>query len=48
MLERLRTDVLWAEEYEEFVNSVSFAAPDELTSFATALAALTRLAESSI
>jgi len=45
MLERLRTDVLWAEEYGEFVDNVSFAAPDELPSFATALAALARLAE---
>ena len=44
MLERLGTDVLWAEEYKEFVNNVSFAAPDELTPFATALAALSRLA----
>ena len=44
MLERLGTDALWAEEYEEFVNNVSFAAPDELTPFATALAALGRLA----
>jgi len=44
MLERLGGDALWAEEYEEFVNNVSFAAPDELTPFATALAALSRLA----
>jgi hypothetical protein len=44
MLERLGADALWAEEYEEFVNNVSFAAPDELTPFATALAALSRLA----
>ncbi len=44
MLERLGTDALWAEEYEEFVNNVSFASPNELTPFATALATLSRLA----
>lgn len=43
-LERLTTDPLWAEEYEEFVHNVSFAAADELIPFATALAAVRRLA----
>lgn len=43
MLERLDTDPLWAEEYEEFVHNVSFAAPDELIAFATALATVRRL-----
>lgn len=48
MLEKLGTDPLWAEEYEEFVHNVSFAAPAELIPFATALASVTKLAESCI
>ncbi|MFO1061721.1 MAG: nucleotidyl transferase AbiEii/AbiGii toxin family protein [Dongiaceae bacterium] len=43
MLERLRSDPLWAREYEEFVRQVSFAEPGEVPSFDDALAATTRL-----
>jgi len=43
MLERLGTDPLWAAEYDEFVHNVSFAAPNELIPFATALATVSRL-----
>jgi hypothetical protein len=43
MLERLRTDRLWASEYEDFLDAASFAGPDELISFDAALAALTEL-----
>ena len=45
MLERLTTDRLWANEYEEFVHSVSFAKPDEMISFSTALESVRRLVE---
>ncbi len=40
MLERLGTDRLWAAEYENYVDTVSFATPDELLGFDTALAAV--------
>ena len=40
MLERLSTDRLWVGEYENFVDAVSFARPDERISFDQALAAV--------
>lgn len=40
MLERLSTDRLWAGEYENYVDRVSFARPDEQLDFDTALAAV--------
>jgi hypothetical protein len=43
MLERLTTDTLWADEYEEFVHNVSFAKPNEVISFSNALIATTKL-----
>jgi hypothetical protein len=43
MLERLATDPLWAQEYDQYVQNVSFAARDETISFADALMATTRL-----
>jgi len=43
MLERLSTDPLWADEYDEFVHNVSFAKPDEAISFSAALEAVQRL-----
>lgn len=43
MLERLRTDPLWAGEYETYVLGVSYAAPDERIAFADALSAVERL-----
>ena len=43
MLERLRTDKLWATEYEQFVQGVSFAAPEERIAFEEALEAAERL-----
>jgi hypothetical protein len=43
MLERLTTDVIWQDEYEELVHNVSFAKADELISFSSALAAAGRL-----
>ena len=43
MLQRLNTDPLWAQEYEEFVRQVSFASPDQQITFGTALDAATRL-----
>jgi hypothetical protein len=43
MIERLSSDPLWAREYEEFVDAVSFAAPAEQIGFADALATLTEL-----
>ena len=43
MLERLRTDKLWADEYDEFVRNVSFARTDEAITFDAALAATHRL-----
>ena len=43
MLKRLTTDNLWADEYEEFVHSVSFTNTDEMISFSNALAATSRL-----
>jgi hypothetical protein len=43
LLQRLRTDPLWAREYEDFVAAVSFARPAESIDFDAALAALGRL-----
>jgi len=43
MLERLTTDPLWADEYEEFVHSVSFATPDEIITFSAAMESVRRL-----
>ena len=43
MLELLRTDRLWADEYEEFVRNVSFARADEVITFDAALEAASRL-----
>lgn len=43
MLERISSDRLWAKEYEEFVDAVSFAAPGDRIGFTTALAALREL-----
>lgn len=40
MLERLRTDPVWATEYENFVDAVSFAKPEERVGFAASLAAV--------
>jgi len=40
MLERLSTDRLWAGEYENYVDAVSFARPDEQLGFDVALAAV--------
>jgi hypothetical protein len=45
MLERLSTDPLWVEEYDTFVRDKSFAGPNELISFASALEATKRLTE---
>jgi hypothetical protein len=43
MLEQLTTDPLWADEYDKFVNDKSFAKPDEVISFSSAIAATIRL-----
>ena len=43
MIERLRSDRLWAAEYDDFVRQVSFARPDERIGFAQALAAVVAL-----
>jgi Nucleotidyl transferase AbiEii toxin, Type IV TA system len=45
MLRRLETDPLWAREYEDFVQQVSFAGLSETIGFAEALAACNRCAE---
>jgi hypothetical protein len=44
MLDRLSTDRLWAEEYERFVQNVSFAASNNVVPFDRALEAAKRLA----
>lgn len=44
MLEILGTDPLWAGEYQDFVDAVSFASPAERISFDQALAAVRELA----
>lgn len=43
MLDRLTTDPLWATEYQDYVDAVSFAQPDELLGFNRALAAVREL-----
>jgi hypothetical protein len=43
MLDLLTNDKLWAKDYDEFVQNVSFAADEERISFASALAAVRRL-----
>jgi hypothetical protein len=43
MLELLRTDPLWAKEYDEFVRQVSFASPDQEITFDHAFDATSRL-----
>jgi hypothetical protein len=43
MLQRLDADVLWAREYADFVQAVSFGGPGEVCRFAEALAACSRL-----
>jgi hypothetical protein len=40
MLNRLGTDQLWASEYQDYVDAVSFAQPDELLGFDEALGAV--------
>jgi hypothetical protein len=45
MLERLASDQLWAAEYETFVTDKSFALPEEVISFSSAVAATTRLVD---
>jgi hypothetical protein len=45
MIERLRSDRLWAAEYEAFVRQVSFAQPTEKIDFNQALAAVVALVE---
>lgn len=45
MLERLLTDPLWAEEYNQFVHDKSFGKPDEVISFGNAIASTRRLVE---
>jgi hypothetical protein len=40
MLDRLATDPLWATEYKDYVDAVSFAQRDELLGFEAALAAV--------
>ena len=44
-LERLRSDRLWATEYDSFVRQVSFARPDERIGFDQALAAVVALVD---
>jgi len=43
MLDQLRSDVLWAKEYDTFVSGVSFAPSEESITFAEALDAVRRL-----
>jgi hypothetical protein len=45
MIERLTTDRMWADEYEEFVHNVSLATADEEISFTAGLDATRRLIE---
>lgn len=45
MLQRLGSDPLWAQEYEDFVRAVSFAGQHEMISFLDALASCRRLTE---
>ena len=45
MIDRLRSDMLWAAEYDDFVRQVSFAQPDERIGFDQALAAVVALVD---
>ena len=45
MTERLRSDRLWAVEYDDFVRQVSFARPDKWIGFEQALAAVVALVD---
>ena len=45
MIERLRSDRLWATEYDDFVRQVSFARPDERIGFDQAVAAVVSLVD---
>jgi len=45
MVDRLATDPLWASEYQDYVDAVSFARPDELLGFDAALAAVRDIVE---
>src|ERR1700760_4981205 len=45
MIDRLTNDPLWADEYEEFVHSVSFARANEIIRFSPALESVRRLVE---
>ena len=45
MIERLRSDTLWAVEYDDFVRQVSFARPDEWIGFEQALASVVALVD---
>jgi hypothetical protein len=45
MIERLRSDRLWAAEYDDFVRQVSFAQPAERIGFDQALEAVVALVE---
>ena len=45
MITRLRSDSLWAAEYDNFVRQVSFARPDERIGFDQALAAVVAMIE---
>jgi hypothetical protein len=45
MIERLRSDRLWATEYDDFVRQVSFARPDERIGFDQAVAAVVALVD---
>jgi len=40
MLDRLATDPVWASEYQDYVDAVSFARPDERCGFDAVLAAV--------
>ncbi|WP_299692369.1 nucleotidyl transferase AbiEii/AbiGii toxin family protein [Hydrocarboniphaga sp.] len=44
MLDHLQSDPLWAKEYEQYVQLVSFAGPGERITFGKALGAASRLA----
>ena len=43
MLDQLQREKFWADEYSQFVREVSFAKPDEVIGFESALAAGRRL-----
>ncbi len=45
MMDKLGADKLWAGEYEDYVDAVSFGRPDERIGFSQALAAVRGLVE---